>query len=248
MFLIYPPETSSIYNKYNDCVFISLLDLHGVGCYGEKYHKRGVLMTWMGKSVLIVAGVSIIFSTGFILGEKIATRSLDFADMRVNHALDYKRLIDHFSPEITALAETLQTPEEAYQFVRDEIRYEPWRLVERPSDTIREGAGSCLGKAVLLCSLYRAMGVEPESTFVVTGQVASEEGTVEHAWVNLVHEGKYYQQDPSSLLGHFDFDDFPEKKYTRSFIHEEKYCFNDRGFAVVSQLNRMVDASSRQNR
>jgi hypothetical protein len=201
-------------------------------------------MTWVAKSIFTVLGVTLIFGTGFILGEKMATRHLDFANMRVNHALEYKRLIEHYSPDIKSLAERLQTPEEAYKYVRDQIQFEPWRSVERPSTIIREGAASCLGKAVLLCSLYRAMGVKPESTFVVTGQVISGEGTVEHAWVSLVHNGTHYQQDPTNLLGHFGFEDFPEKKYSRSFIRAEKYCFNDQGFAVVSQLNRMADASS----
>ncbi len=201
-------------------------------------------MTWVAKSIFTVLGVTVIFGTGFILGEKMATRHLDFANMRVNHALEYKRLIEHYSPDIKSLAERLQTPEEAYKYVRDQIQFEPWRSVERPSTIIREGAASCLGKAVLLCSIYRAMGVEPESTFVVTGQVASDGGTVEHAWVSLVHNGTHYQQDPTDLLGHFDFREFPERKYSRSFIRAEKYCFNDQGFAVVSQLNRMVDASA----
>jgi len=205
-------------------------------------------MNWMAKSAVTVLGVTVIFGSGFILGEKMATQHLDFANMRVNHALEYKRLIENYSPGIKSLAESLDTPEEAYNYVRDQIRFEPWRSVERPTTIIRERAASCLGKAVLLCSIYRAMGIDPESTFVVTGQVASDEGTVEHAWVSLVHDGTLYQQDPSSLLGNFDFDDFPERKYSRSFIREEKYCFNDRGFAVVSQLNRMVDASSRQYR
>ncbi len=202
-------------------------------------------MTWKEKSALIFVGVTVVFSTGFILGEKMTTRQLDFADMRVNHALEYKKLIEHYSPDIKSLAKRLQTPRKAYRYVRDQIRFEPWRSVQRPSVVIREKAASCLGKAVLLCSIYRAMGVEPESTFVVTGQVASERGTVEHAWVSLVYDGKHYQQDPSNLLGHFDFDDFPERKYSRSFIRSEKYCFNDQGFAVVSQLNRMTDNSSR---
>jgi hypothetical protein len=203
--------------------------------------SEGKVMIWKIKSALIVAGVAVVFGTGFILGEKMATRHLDFADMRVNHALEYKKLIEHYSPDIKALAERLQTPENAYSYVRDQIRFEQWRTVERPSVVIREKAASCLGKAVLLCSIYRAMGVQPESTFVVTGQVASDGGTVEHAWVSLVHDGTHYQQDPSSLLGHFDFDDFPDRKYSKSFIKAEKYCFNDEGFAVVSQLNRLAN-------
>lgn len=205
-------------------------------------------MDWKMKSGIIVVGVAVIFGSGFILGEKMATRHLDFADMRVNHVMEYKRLIEHYNPDVKSLAQKLQTPEEAYRYVRDQIRFEPWRAVERPGTTIRERAASCLGKAVLLCSIYRALGVDPESTFVVTGQVASDEGTVDHAWVSLIHDGTHYQQDPSNLLGKFDFDSFPGDKYSRSFIKAEKYCFNDQGFAVVSQLNQMTDVYTPQDR
>ena len=83
------------------------------------------------------------------------------------------------------------------------------------------------------------MGVPPSDVYVVTGQVASGGDRVEHAWVSLAHDGKVYQQDPSQLLGTFSWDDFPDQRYSQSFVQRELFCFNDEGFAVVSQLNKM---------
>ncbi|MDF1536967.1 MAG: transglutaminase-like domain-containing protein [bacterium] len=196
-------------------------------------------MDWWKKSFIIVLGVGVIYCAGFVMGEKTASRCLRFENIRTNHTVDYSRLICPYSEPVKILAARLKSPEEAFSFVRDEIRFEPYRPVESATHVLREQAASCLGKAALLCSLYRAMGVPSSSVYVVTGQVAAGEEKVEHAWVNLAHDGKLYQQDPSQLLGTFDFHDFPGQKYSQSFVHRELFCFNDDGFAVVSQLNRM---------
>ena len=196
-------------------------------------------MDWWKKSVLLTLGVAVIYSTGFVMGEKTASRGLNFENIRTNYTIDYSRLISPHSESVKTLAARLEGPEEAFFFVRDKIKFEPWRPVESAGLVLREQAASCLGKAVLLCSLYRAMGVPSSDVYVVTGQVAAGEDRVEHAWVNLIHEGTVYQQDPSTLLGTFGVDDFPGQKFSRSFVHRELFCFNDEGFAVVSQLNRM---------
>jgi hypothetical protein len=196
-------------------------------------------VAWWQKSILLVLGVAVIYSTGFVMGEKTASRCLDFENIRTNHTVDYSRLISPYSEPVKVLAERLQNLEEAFSFVRDDIRFEPWRAVQSAGFVLKEQAGSCLGKAILLCSLYRAMGVPSSDVYVVTGQVASGEERVEHAWVNLTRDGKVYQQDPSQLLGTFSWDDFPDQRYSRSFVQRELFCFNDEGFAVVSQLNRL---------
>ncbi len=194
-------------------------------------------MKWWKKSILLTLGVAAIFSAGFVMGEKTASRYLKFENIRTNYTVDYSRLISPYSKPVKTLAARLEGPEEAFSFVRDKIRFEPWRPVESAGIVLREQAASCLGKAVLLCSLYRAMGVPSSEVYVVTGQVMAGEDRVEHAWVNLTHEGTVYQQDPSNLLGTFGFGDFPEQTYSRSFVQRELFCFNDEGFAVVSQLN-----------
>lgn len=196
-------------------------------------------MDWWKKTVLLTLGVAVIYSAGFVMGEKTASRCLNFENIRINHTIDYSRLISPHSESVKTLAARLEGPEEAFSFVRDKIRFEPWRPVESAGLVLREQAASCLGKAVLLCSLYRAMGVPSSDVYVVTGQITAGEDRVEHAWVNLTHEGTVYQQDTSTLLGTFGFDDFPGQGYSQAFVHRELFCFNDKGFAVVSQLNRM---------
>lgn len=194
-------------------------------------------MAWWKKSIIFVLGVAVIYSAGFIMGERTASRCLEFENIRTNHTADYSRLISPYSEQVKILAERFDHPEEAFSYVRDDIRFEPWRAVQSAGFVLKEQAASCLGKAVLLCSLYRAMGIPPGDVYVVTGQVAAGEERVEHAWVSLSHDGKVYQLDPSQLLGTFSWDDFPGQSYIQSFVHRELFCFNDEGFAVVSQLN-----------
>jgi transglutaminase-like putative cysteine protease len=186
---------------------------------------------------LPAAGV-LLFSAGFLLGDLRPDPLPTFHDTRVNHIPDYTSLIDPRHPDIRALAKRLKTPEEAYYFVRDAIAFDPSLPAAGPEETLRTGAGSCLGKAALLCSLYRAMGLGSGAVRIVVGEVAAEGGSASHAWIDLELEGRCLQQDPSELLGLFRFAEFAGMEYTRAFVQKESFCFNDRGFAVVSQLNR----------
>ena len=90
----------------------------------------------------------------------------------------------------------------------------------------------------------RAMGIPAADVRVMTGLVAIPEGLADHAWLDLEYRGTCLQQDPSGFLGIFGFSAFPGMSFTRAFVREERYCFNDRGFAVVSQLNRFRDGTS----
>ncbi len=62
---------------------------------------------------------------------------------------------------------------------------------------------------------------------------------VDHAWVDLEYGSSCLQLDPTDLLGTHDFLRFPGQEYVRSFVSRELFCFNDEGFAAVSQLNRL---------
>lgn len=191
---------------------------------------------------LVVAGLLAglgagLFAAGYLAGGREATSRPSFHDMRVNHVSDLVSLVDPDDPAVRALAERLGVPEAAYAYVRDRVRYDPRASAALPGQLIRDGAGSCLGKAALLCSLYRAMGIPAESARVVTGRVAHPEGLADHAWIDLEYKGACLQQDPSGFLGRFDFAQFPGSSFTLSFVQDEDYCFNDEGFAVVSQLN-----------
>lgn len=161
-----------------------------------------------------------------------------FHDLRVNPVHDYIGLIDGDHPEIVRLAESFRTPREAYQFVSREIRFAPFVPPGPVEKTLNYRTGSCLGKAALLASLYRAMQLPSENVRLVMGLVMTPQGLADHVWIDMEHQGECLQQDPSGLLGEFDFDAFPGNRYVDTYVMKESFCFNDEGFAVVSQLNR----------
>lgn len=178
------------------------------------------------------------FAAGYLFRDREARTYPAFHDMRVNHIPDLVSLVDPDDPAIRSLAERLGTPEAAYAFVRDRIRYEPMVPCASPGEILREGVGSCLGKATLLCSIYRAMGIPASDIRLIVGNIALPDRLIDHAWIDLEYKGGCLQQDPSGLLGAFEFAQFRGMEFSRHFVQEENYCFNDEGFAVISQLNR----------
>jgi len=193
------------------------------------------------KALLVcLAGVLAVgvFAAGYLFRDSQAKTRPAFHDMRVNRIPDLVSLVDHDDPAVRSLAERLGTPEAAYAFVRDRIRYEPMVPGTSPGEILRAGAGSCLGKATLLCSIYRAMGIPAGDVRLIVGNIALPDRLIDHVWIDLEYKGVCLQQDPSGLLGVFEFGQFPRMEFTRYFVQEENYCFNDEGFAVISQLNR----------
>jgi transglutaminase-like putative cysteine protease len=181
-------------------------------------------------------------AAGFFVGERSSDAEparVPFHDIRVVHPEDFRTLIAPEAPELVALARQLGSLEAAYDFVRDRIAFEPSAPAGAPAQTLREGRASCLGKATLLASLFRALGVPASSVRVVTGQVALGGSLQDHAWVDLEYGSLCLQLDPTDLLGTHDFLRFPGQEYVRSFVARELFCFNDEGFAAVSQLNRL---------
>ena len=194
--------------------------------------RRAILVCLTG---VLAVGV---FTTGYLFRDREARTRPTFHDMRVNRIPDLVSLVDPDDPAVRSLAERLGTPEAAYAYVRDRIRYEPMVPGTPPGEILRAGAGSCLGKATLLCSIYRAMGIPASDVRLIVGNIALPDRIIDHAWIDLEYRGGCLQQDPSGLLGIFEFGKFPGMEFTRYFVQEENYCFNDEGFAVISQLNR----------
>ncbi|MGE5664509.1 MAG: transglutaminase-like domain-containing protein [Deltaproteobacteria bacterium] len=191
-----------------------------------------------GVTAVVAAGF---FAAGFYARDRIARNRPSFHDMRVNHVSDLTALVAPGDPAVRALAERLGTPEAAYIHVRDRIRYMPMAPATRPGRIIVDGEASCLGKAALLCSLYRSMGIPAKDIRIVTGDVVRPDGLADHAWIDLEYKGRCLQQDPSGFLGVFDFAQFGKREFTWTFVFEEDYCFNENGLAVVSRLNRFGD-------
>lgn len=167
-----------------------------------------------------------------------------YHDIRVNQIDEYVKLIDCGSKEIRELAASLKTMENAYNFVRDQIYFVPSAPPGPAVETLRHRRGSCLGKAVLLASIYRAMGVDHTHIRLIVGVVRTTNGDADHVWLDLEQESKCWQLDPSGLLGTFSFRAFPGKSYSEAYAEREFFCFNDAGFAVISQLNRPVIRSA----
>jgi transglutaminase-like putative cysteine protease len=139
---------------------------------------------------------------------------------------------------VKAVAGRLATAEAAYEFVRDRIIYDPSLPLAPPVQTLKMGRASCLSKAALLASLYRTIGVADNAVRVVTGQAYWQNDLIEHAWLEIEHDGRCLQQDPTSLFGVFAFDEFQGTAFTRAYVRREFFAFNDRGFAVVSLDDR----------
>jgi transglutaminase-like putative cysteine protease len=188
------------------------------------------------------AAAVVTLALGFVLGDRngdAESARTSFHDTRVIHPEDLKTLVAPAAPPVVALARQLGSLESAYAFVRDRIVFDPSAAADTPEQILREGRASCLGKATLLASLCRALGVPADSVRVVTGQVPLGGSLLDHAWVDLEYGSTCLQLDATDLLGRHDFLQFPGNEYVRSFVSREFFCFNDEGFAVVSQLNRL---------
>ena len=202
----------------------------------------GAFMVFGRRWWLHVLAATATLAAGFLVGEHSSDAELprvSFHDIQVVHPEDFRTLIVPEAPELVALARQLGSLEAAYAFVRDRIVFDPSVPAGAPAQTLREGRASCLGKATLLVSLFRALGVPAGSVRAVTGQVPLGGSLLDHAWVDLEYGSLCLQLDPTDLLGTHDFLRFPGQEYVRSFVSRELFCFNDEGFAVVSQLNRL---------
>lgn len=191
------------------------------------------------KMTAVLSLMLLFFCFGFFSGRIWEQDTSSFHDMIVNHPHDLSALVVPGDKRVLTLAARLRTPENAFAYVRDVVVNDPSLAALPAGDIIETQKASCLGKAVLLCSLYRAMGVPHENVRVVTGEVAYNEGIVDHAWVDAELNGICLQQDTTDLIGHFAFDQFQGMDYTRSYIRKEGYAFNDIDFAVISRLNQL---------
>jgi hypothetical protein len=182
--------------------------------------------------------VALTFVAGYTLGDK-EPPAISFHDMVVNHTDHLSLLVTPGDRRVKALAKELVTPQKAYLYLRDAIAFDPSLPVEPAGVIAEQKRASCLGKAVLLCSIYLAMGMDSNEVRIVTGEVEAGQGIIDHAWVEIEHGGKCLQQDSTDLLGKFTYDQFQGMAYTNAFIRRESYTFNDKGFAIVSRLNMM---------
>ncbi len=166
-------------------------------------------------------------------------KHLKFEDIHIIEPERYVELVTPSNNEVKRIADKVKEPVRAYYYVRDVIEFDPSIPVNTPENTIKLRKGNCLSKAVLLVSLYRALGIPEEHVRIIVGELLSKEITIEHAWVEVKYYGTWLQQDTTDLIGVFEFGQFKNRDYFNKFVRKENYCFNDTGFAVVSQRNRL---------
>lgn len=201
---------------------------------------RKILHSLNYRLVLLTAvSVIIIFASGYITGKGGWPVSVSFHDMLINNPRELSALITPFDKRVKALADSLNSYENAYMYVRDRIENDPSFAALPAGDIIAEGRASCFGKAILLCSLYRALGKPASEVRVVIGEADLPTGGFDHAWIELEHNGICLQQDTTNILGTFTFAQFTGVKYVETFIRDEEFVLNDKRFAIVSQLNRL---------
>lgn len=189
-------------------------------------------------AVLFIA-VVIAFGCGFAVSEMRRDTQLSFHDVIASNPLRLSQLITPNDKRIKTLAAELKTPENAYRFVQEKILNAAAEPALPAGEILEAGKASCLGKAILLCTLYRAMGMPASDVRVLAGEIDIPGSIVDHAWLEMEYKGRCIQQDASNILGTFAFDQFHESTYVQVFIRDEEFVFNDKQFAIVSQLNRM---------
>ncbi len=188
--------------------------------------------------LFVMVSVAIAFVCGYFTGKGWHNR-VSFHDMIINNPRELSALVTPNDKRVHALADSLKGYENAYLYVRDRIENDPSTPAMPAGDIIVEGRASCFGKAIVLCSLYRALGKPASQVRIVIGEADLPTGGFDHAWVELEHEGQCLQQDTTNILGTFSFGQFRDVKYVETFIKDEEFVLNDKRFAIVSQLNRM---------
>ncbi len=191
------------------------------------------------KILAILFMLSLIFISGLYLIKERKSKINSFEGIMAINPQEYQSLIDPDNSMLKPVLKKIKSVKEAYYFVRDFIDYFPMVADASVDFTLENRVGSCIGKAVLLASLYRALGVEDKDLRIVTGEIRLKNDFIEHAWVEIKINNCWYQQDTTNLIGKFDFDEFPDRLYSKSFCQKEGFCFNQTGFAVISQLNLM---------
>lgn len=193
----------------------------------------------MRKIVVLFIVAAVFFSGGFAAGKFKKHPPLSFHDVIVSNPFELSRLVTPRDKRIKALAAELKTPENAYRYVQEHIVNDAADPAIPAGEILERGKSSCLGKAILLCSLYRAMGIPASDVRVVAGEVDIPGSIIDHAWLEMEYKGHCIQQDTSNVLGAFSFRQFTGTNYTQVFIRDEEFVFNDKHFAIVSQLNKM---------
>lgn len=195
--------------------------------------------TAIRRMFFIMLVLTVVFVCGYYSGHARRNHVRgSFDDILVNHPQDLMGLVNKHDKQVRNLAFELKTPQNAYAYVRDRIVDDPSQSATSSREIINAGRASCLGKTLLLVSLYRALGIPSPAVRIITGEISIPSGLFDHAWIDMEYNGLHLQQDATKILGVFTFDQFQGDAYTQAYVRDEEFVFNDTHFAVVSQLNQ----------
>lgn len=189
------------------------------------------------KILIFLFGIYILLGGWHLISERKNNSNQNFEGILTIKPDDYQYQINPDVPELKPLLNKIHTLPEAFYYVRDFIGFFPMVTDISIKTTLTNKYSSCLGKSILLASLYRALGIDKEDLRIVVGQIKIQNEIIDHSWVEVKINDIWYQQDTTDLLGKFEFNQFPNRTYSKIFCSRENFCFNETGFAVVSQLN-----------
>lgn len=152
-------------------------------------------------------------------------------------------LIQPSAPSVHNIAKDFTTLQQAYEYVQvlpylpdEDIGYaDYWQSA---TETLQRGGGDCEDKAILLVSLWRAMGVPADNVWVVNGFIHTSQGYGGHSWVEIlwfenrggVSLTRYRQHiDPTSDI---PWDKYAADPYPLFSIYDINIYFNDSGVLV----------------
>lgn len=127
-----------------------------------------------------------------------AANTLSF--MKETFMMDPTNFLHPESDRIRELTQGMTNPEQVYDWVKANIKYEQNKN-SAPSDlaTIEERSSNCFGVAAVTTSMLRSMGVSPNDVHIAVGQLDAE-NIPPHAWTELRVGNEWMAVDPTDYL------------------------------------------------
>ncbi len=139
-------------------------------------------------------------------------------------------------PQIVSLAKSLQTPENAFNFIVTRIgyRFEVTEDLLYPFIILNRGYSNCVGQANLLASLLIALGNPEKNVWVVYGSIVLNKKRGNHAWVEFKYNGQWSVLDPTLLTPYKGFAKYERYKFYSDFKIVPVIRYNNRTKYFVS--------------
>lgn len=103
------------------------------------------------------------------------------------------------SEEIQKLAQKLRTPQEIYDWMKNEIYYDPSAGLPSDLATLQSKKSSCYGFAAVVTSLLRANGFGADQVHVTVAELNGKDNPP-HAWAEALINDEWYVIDPTSFV------------------------------------------------